>query len=259
MTEMIHLTGVNNARDLGGMKMKDGRVIRKNRLIRSGMLANAAEEDQKILLGHDLRTVVDMRTPKEKAESEDADIPNVQNVFLPILSDSAMGITRAEEDDLNMADFFSAFIECPENAVKFMAGLYRKLTEPGALAQYRKFFDILLNQEEGAVLWHCTVGKDRAGTASLLVEFVLGADYETLLEDYLLTNLSVEKSIQDAVLFSSEDFEPVYRAVLGAKKEYVEELFRSAEERYGSMENMIYGELGLTEEKVEKLRDMYLE
>ena len=35
------LQGAPNARDIGGIETTDGRVLRKNRLIRSGMLSRA--------------------------------------------------------------------------------------------------------------------------------------------------------------------------------------------------------------------------
>jgi protein-tyrosine phosphatase len=32
-----------------------------------------------------------------------------------------------------------------------------------------KFFQELINQEEGAILWYCTAGKDRAGFGTVLL------------------------------------------------------------------------------------------
>lgn len=58
----IILQGAPNARDLGGIKTCDGRVLRKNRLIRSGMLSRLTDSDVEYLKTAGLCTVVDFRT-----------------------------------------------------------------------------------------------------------------------------------------------------------------------------------------------------
>ena len=41
---------------------------------------------------------------------------------------------------------------------------------------------------EGAVLWHCTEGKDRCGLLAAMLLSALGVSREDIMEDYLLTN-----------------------------------------------------------------------
>ena len=63
------------------------------------------------------------------------------------------------------------------------------LKDRGRMA-FRGFFKALLDlQEDRAILWHCTDGKDRTGCAAMLVLFALGADRETVVHDYMLTNV----------------------------------------------------------------------
>ncbi len=62
------------------------------------------------------------------------------------------------------------------------------LDAPG-IAGYRQFFEALLACEDGAALWHCQIGRDRCGMASLLVETALGVPWEQVVADYLATNV----------------------------------------------------------------------
>lgn len=47
--EKISLQGVKNARDLGGIRTADGKVIRKKHLIKSGQLFGATPQDMQTL------------------------------------------------------------------------------------------------------------------------------------------------------------------------------------------------------------------
>ena len=72
-----------------------------------------------------------------------------------------------------------------------------------AVKAYKQFFDILLDQEEGAILWHCSEGKDRTGLASLLILHALGVPPETIMEDYLLRISSHARSFVVLRMISS--------------------------------------------------------
>ncbi len=53
---------------------------------------------------------------------------------------------------------------------------------------YYQLVNLLKQPEKGGIVQHCAVGKDRTGVGSALVLFALGADLDTVMEDYLLTN-----------------------------------------------------------------------
>ena len=56
---------------------------------------------------------------------------------------------------------------------------------------YSKFLDLLLNTP-GGFLFHCSAGKDRTGIGGALILYALGVEKKVILEDYLLSNKSVE-------------------------------------------------------------------
>ena len=130
---------------------------------------------------------------------------------------------------------------------------------------YRAFFDVLLNNEEGkAVLWHCTAGKDRAGLGAVLLLSALGVDRETILDDFALTNdfnaASIEAlaSFAEANGYTAEQVQ-VVRDLTGVNRSYMEHTLDHIDETYGSMHDYLVNQIGLSEDEIARLQEMYLE
>jgi len=60
-----------NFRDLGGAKTKEGKVIKPNRLLRSGELVQLDGEGKKVLAQHQLTKVIDLRSEDELEKRPD--------------------------------------------------------------------------------------------------------------------------------------------------------------------------------------------
>ena len=131
--------------------------------------------------------------------------------------------------------------------------------------RYSSFVDLLEAPREKALLWHCTAGKDRAGFAAAIVLEILGAEQETILEDYIKTNAGLAREIEwiypmigkqaggmTSVMRKSLDF------MFLAHKEYLLESYRTAEEQYGGMESYIEKALGVDAARRRMLQDRYL-
>lgn len=67
----VPLQGVVNARDLGGYRTTDGRVVRTGLVYRSGELAEATDADLAALTTRAVRSVHDLRTGYERVLSPD--------------------------------------------------------------------------------------------------------------------------------------------------------------------------------------------
>lgn len=160
---------IENLRDLGGIGTKDGRAVRFGCLIRSASLDRAGEEDLK-----GVSAVIDLRTPGERDGAPDR-VWGRAYLPLPILEDLTEGITREEgaRGDL-MPDMLSA---------------YRTLAV-GRVPAFRRAVTAVMEHDfsSGAVLWHCTAGKDRCGLVSALVLEALGVDRDIIMADYMKTN-----------------------------------------------------------------------
>ena len=123
----------------------------------------------------------------------------------------------------------------------------------------------VLESADKPVLWHCTVGKDRAGFATAIVLEMLGADRETVMADYLATNGFIEHDLEAIANFYFGDAgsmesraEDAFRRLFGASREFLEAAFSKAEEMYGSFRGYIRDGLHISDEEIEAWRDAML-
>ena len=257
----LNLTGAPNARDLGGILSADGRHVRPGMLIRSGALSRLTEEDINKLRQIGLKTVVDFRAERERGDRPDAVIEGVRYVNCPIL-EQMTGITR-EQNDGEIA----ALIAMPYlhgNAADRMAGMYLPLVESDySTTHYAQFLRCVLEHEDGALLFHCTQGKDRAGIGAMLVLSALGVPRKAILEDYLLTNgylaAEVDRVVEESRRYSEDpDLEFAIRAFEAASERYMQNAWASIDRNYGSVEAFLDQRLGFGAHEAAVLREKYL-
>ncbi|MCI9129832.1 MAG: tyrosine-protein phosphatase [Eggerthellaceae bacterium] len=259
----IPLKGAHNTRDLGGLPAADGRNVAACRLIRSGDLHHCTQDDLADLTErHQMKRVVDFRTSVERKEAPDptAKLPEVTFADLPVFSESAMGITH---DHDAMKDL-SALRESGASVFDIIKGLYSKcLLDEEGITAYRKFLSILLEADEGATLWHCTEGKDRAGLAAVLVEHALGVSEEHIVRDYLATNLFVRNWAEKAMdalgrhgLLDHVDAD--IDAVFYANLDYYDTAKAAVQKEYGSFDEYLSKALHFGQPEQEELRHRYL-
>ena len=174
ISERYLLRGAPNARDLGGLPTMDGRKVRTGLLLRSGELAGITDADARTLSQYPLRTVIDFRTDLEREQKPDRVLAGVRYIHCPIVQQAAAGLTREEQ-----ADPYGAVVAHAKTMAgkerAFMCELYRGLvTREFSVDHYRQFFALLLAQTDGALLYHCTAGKDRVGVGTMLLLTALG-------------------------------------------------------------------------------------
>ena len=254
---------LNNTRDLGGIAATDGKKIACGRLIRSGRLGIGSEEDIR-KIGDLVSAVVDFRSDNEISETPDPEIKGVESFHIPIIEDLAAGVSRDQKSD---EEAFMMLANDPDGALKYMCKTYEGfVTSESALEGYRRFVDLLLEGKEKAILWHCTAGKDRAGFATVIVLEMLGVDRETIIQNYLKTNDFIENDINRMVgmffkMTGSGDkgTENALRYMFSARREYLEAAFDCIEHKNGDFKGFLIEGLGLSEEDIARMRDMYLE
>ena len=229
---------IQNMRDLGGLPAGDGRKIRPGMLIRSAQLAQADAED----LEH-VAAVIDLRTIREREEMPDR-VHSCRYLPMPVFDEFRPGVSHEGEAD--------------RQRLPDMAVLYGILVRNYA-DSFRKILTAIMQHDfsEGAVLWHCTEGKDRCGITTALVLELLGVDRTVILEDYLKTNI-VNRPKAAAIRAKvaeergEEIAESVYRAYL-ADERYL----RSAWEAMG--DRFISEKLGIGAEAIAAFRNTVLE
>lgn len=269
MSKLIDFEKLYNARDLGGIKTADGRLIKKGRLIRSEQLVGLSPKD-KAKLEELLDTVVDFRNAEEAADQPDCILSGVRYVANPILENAIAGVSREEESDEQLV---AELVFKPEEASEYMRAMYRKFTGSFCVSSYSRFVKILLEDHGKAVLWHCSAGKDRAGIGAVIIEEILGIPRETIISDYLNTmdHLSgyvatyrkyITSEIEKSRPLSDQEKKVVSEAVgklFGLDRSYIEAYYEAVRQKFGDFGTFIRQGLGLSEEQIGKLRSDYLE
>ena len=258
----IKLEKLENTRDLGGFKTKDGKEIIAKALLRSGTLFDATENDKRVLVNeYNLKKVVDFRTDVEREQKPDPELNGVENLWVPILEAETLGITREKVELKDMPKIFDGLTTDP---LDYMKEMYSNIVmSPCAQKGYGKFFEILLEENDGSVLWHCSAGKDRVGVGTALLLTVLGVDREEIIEDYLMTSVYYKRTnLKLKILIKLFIRNPRTRNYLfylmDVKREYIEASFEMIEKNFGSVEDYLDKALNISPQQQDLLRKKYL-
>lgn len=255
----VVLQSLPNTRDLGAIPVKDGRHILPRKLLRSGGLYHMSILDQVVLKNeYHLSTVIDFRNRMEREQKPDTILEGVKYYEIPIVDEEAIMISR-ERDVL---DIIRNLQGDPD---EFMIRQYQNfILDQFSVKQYARFLDLLIHQDEGAVLWHCSIGKDRVGVGTALLLCALGVSREDVLSDFLKTNACLEgeqeymirlmetKTIVDPGIM--DKISCFYRV----KEEYLDAVFDAIEQHYGSVDRFLRKALYLTPKAIEDLQEKYL-
>ena len=260
----IPLEGQPNFRDIGGYETADGRTVKWGQVYRSGQLPDLTDDDLGRLEAIGLRTVVTFLVPGE-IERYGADrLPDdVRELHLPITGERGEQLSLEALTAIKTGDFsaFPADIS-PElhrllvnDGREVYAALLRKLADPANLP----------------LAYHCSHGVHRTGTATAIVLSALGVPWETVREDYLLSNLYRAEEIEHELerirrkVASDRGVDPNdvdmtnVEAFYVLDGSYIDGTLERAIEDYGSMEGYIREGLGLTDEEIAFLRSQLLE
>lgn len=119
-----------------------------------------------------------------------------------------------------------------------------------SILRYAEFLQGVPDTEDGAVLWHCTLGKDRCGWGSVLVQAILGVSREAITADYLFTN----ECLKDEIAGMMETLKKIFKSMslsnsgnvpVEAREEYLLAAFDEIHKEYGSMDAFLEKELGV--------------
>ncbi|WP_129044529.1 tyrosine-protein phosphatase [Companilactobacillus metriopterae] len=248
MKRILNIPGAINLRELGDYQTKDGKTIKKNKLLRSGDISRLDDDSLNFLKNYGLKYVVDLRSDQEQLTS-----PDVETDFYKIFYDSVYPL-QGNGDKLASA---------LNNTPSYLGNIYQSviLDKKGQQA-YSYLFDLLLknDQENQALLFHCAAGKDRTGIAAMLILRALGVDSETITRDYLLTNLMYSDTATIAKLLNDEHGNEDISKMNMTKADWdsFRSVFDAIDHYYGSFEEYLDKALNINQNKLNKLKNIYL-
>jgi len=259
----VDLEGQPNFRDLGGYETADGRTVKWGQVYRSGELPRLTDADVDHLDGLGIETVVSFLTEREiEARGADRLPDGTTEVALPM--EGNLGDMAALASEARKTGDFSRV------SPDLNPEIHRLLMVEG-----REYYTALLREiadpENRPLVFHCSHGVHRTGTATAILLSALGVPWETIRADYLLSNTYRQEEIDhrlaqlrdlhaESTGVAPEDIDTTnMNAFYILQASYIDAALEQAVEDYGSMEVYIRDGLGISDEEVEELRQQLLE
>ena len=188
------------------------------------------------------KTDVNHLSTREKREREKAQIPEMAGLYraLAVSEHTHRMLTNVFAEICGIRDYVE---EAQSAASKSCDGKQTSATK--------------------AVLWHCTEGKDRCGIVSALFLYLLDVDEKVIMEDYLYTNkVNQPKALRTFLLIllfrrNLQMARSVYRVYI-ADRTYLQSFLDAVKENYGSIDDFMRNQLGVTDERKKALKDYCL-
>ncbi len=176
LTANRHLNwdGCANVRDLGGLRTRDGRAIRRGALVRAVALVRLSAAGGGALEAHGVRTVIDLRNDDELGEDLAPRPPGLTTLHLPL-------------DGIEDMEFWKDWHGRPE----FGTPLYYRPFLDHFPARTAAVLTAIARAAPGGIAVHCGIGRDRTGLITILLLALAGVDEEAIAADYALSEARV--------------------------------------------------------------------
>lgn len=247
---------IRNFRDISGYINKDGKVMKKNMIFRGGALDCLTKEqadDFENVLG--IRHILDFRDEKEAEMAKDYSFPKA--VYEQI---SALQVQHHDENGFDFGEILNRKMDAVQFTyiVEYLKEGYK--TMPFSNPAYQRLFDLLL-ENDGNIYFHCTAGKDRTGVAGFLIMMALGMSEKDGVKEYLLSNKYLEEGNDHlaAQLNIPEEYRQMCAPLLGVQTEFIHLTMDAIKSKYADYAEFFECEYQLTQEKRNRLVEIYCE
>ena len=158
------ISGLPNARDIGGWNTLDGKQVKQGYLYRSFRLSYISNDSLKQVITSDgINTMRnDLGIKSEIDLRKDSEMP------IETYTESVLG------SDVN-------YFRTPMEYGNYLVNNKEIIQD---------IFEILSDSNNYPIVYHCSAGADRTGVITYLINGLLGVSKEDLLKDYLITNFA---------------------------------------------------------------------
>ncbi|WP_020529128.1 tyrosine-protein phosphatase [Flexithrix dorotheae] len=248
---LIQLDGTCNFRDLGGYFTREGRKIKWGKVFRADHLGKLSKADLKKLSDLNFKTVIDLRSQTEMKSSPDRLPSSVKHHI-------HLNIAQGNHEKFIKKMVFSGRGDLLDGK-EILKDIYEYFVTE-ASEQFTKIMEILSDEKNLPLVFHCTAGKDRTGFAAAIFLKALGVPEKTIFKDYLLSNFyrtyDNEYILEKGGYFLKRN---VMEPFLFVDKSYLENSFLAIKEKYEGWENYFENELKMGKDKMVAMRKIYLQ
>ena len=210
-------------------------------------------------------TIVNFLTEDEiNARGKDRLPKGIREVALPISGEAEQDLAKVVLEARQTADFSKV-------PVSLNPEVHRLLVGDAAKEQYATLLKLAANPKNRPLVFHCSHGVHRTGTAAAILLSALGVPWETVREDYLLSNTyrgdEVETRVaqlrdmvaeKQGILTDQVDMTNIMAFYL-LESSYIDATLDEINKKHGSMENYLHQGLGLSKIEIQQLKDSLLE
>lgn len=249
----LPLQGAVNFRDLGGYQTMDGRRVKWGKIFRSDHLSGLTDRDLVFLQRLNVQSVCDFRTLTEARKRPDRYPAGATGKYfhLPInhlkFDPTALfeKLKRGETGWLTREFLIEGYISNIEASAAVWGEVFKRLAAPDNLP----------------LVFHCTGGKDRAGTCAALILLTLGVSEKTVIYDHGLSNVFITDVANkiyaqfEALGIDRQRIAPYF----SAPHYCIEALIAHIRKKYGSAMDYLTLKAGVSDEMLGRIREELLE
>ncbi len=243
MNNLLNLENAYNVRTIGGYKTKNNKTVTEKLFLRGDCLSKLSENDMNFLINYGLGTIIDLRSNDEIQERPNKffDSNKIKYYNMPLIANQSNGNNNAQ--DLTKVLMTNA----RESFPKFYLEMLSKSKDC-----IRDIFEIIGDNLDKTILFHCTAGKDRTGVIATLLLGLVSVSTEDIISNYVF---SFENNCKNPDYEEASSKIPV--EVFYSLEEYIRPSIDYIENNYGSYYDYLLS-TGLTAKTLDKIIDKML-
>ena len=262
-TRHIQLDGQSNFRDIGGYRTVSGQTVKWRQVFRSGALTQLIDHDLVMIERLGVRSVINFLTARELESHGHDRLPNgVRQIPLPMEAGNLGELANVILEACKTGDFSKISPDANPDIHRFLINEGREY--------YTQFLHQVADPENRPLVFHCSHGIHRTGTATAILLSVLEVPWDVIRKDYLLSNDLRRKEVESRIdqlknLDAKSRGIPVdevdtsnIEAFYVLDGSYIDAALEAAVKEFGSMEIYIRHGLEFSDKEVQWLRRQLL-
>jgi protein-tyrosine phosphatase len=225
-----------NARDLGGLGSASGHTTVRRRVVRADNLNKLAPVGVKALVAYGVRTVIDLRDPRELKR-----FPN------PLVGAPPQGVVFVNVPLISGAEW-----EAIKDPSRMAEGYV--LTARLSHANIARAIAAVADASPGGVVIHCHAGKERTGIVAALLLSLAGASDATVADDWIASDAYLQPLYEE---WLANETDPTVRANRAegfvTLAEHILDVLTHIRRSYGSLEEYLLAG-GVRPDQVDRAR-----